>query len=242
MTTQTWITGTEIDWSQGVGWVSGVVPNSTDDAVVNDSTATVNGSGDPFNYSAALAGAAPLSAYVITQTGNTVSVNGADTDQPTIPFTFSWGNGATSQGFFPLTYTYSNANQNYIITVTSHETNGSSYTCEVPVIFTTPVISYTVDTTLTPVSFPQSLITLQGEFGFSVPNTTGWQPITNFGPDGESAIEYVFSVVANVAFQMDNSVENMLKALAPASTMVEVCKMTSPEYLIEINAIAVIDE
>jgi enamine deaminase RidA (YjgF/YER057c/UK114 family) len=28
--------------------------------------------------------------------------------------------------------------------------------------------------------------------------------------------------------------------IAPASTMVEVCKMTSPEYLIEINAIAVI--
>jgi enamine deaminase RidA (YjgF/YER057c/UK114 family) len=31
------------------------------------------------------------------------------------------------------------------------------------------------------------------------------------------------------------------KPPAPASTMVEVCKMTSPEYLIEINAIAVID-
>ena len=30
------------------------------------------------------------------------------------------------------------------------------------------------------------------------------------------------------------------KAPAPASTMVEVCKMTSPEYLIEINAIAVL--
>ena len=29
-------------------------------------------------------------------------------------------------------------------------------------------------------------------------------------------------------------------APAPASTMVEVCKMTSPEYLIEINAIAVL--
>jgi enamine deaminase RidA (YjgF/YER057c/UK114 family) len=29
---------------------------------------------------------------------------------------------------------------------------------------------------------------------------------------------------------------------APASTMVEVCKMTSPDYLIEINAIAVIAE
>ena len=31
------------------------------------------------------------------------------------------------------------------------------------------------------------------------------------------------------------------KAPAPASTMVEVCKMTSPEYLIEINAIAVLE-
>jgi enamine deaminase RidA (YjgF/YER057c/UK114 family) len=27
---------------------------------------------------------------------------------------------------------------------------------------------------------------------------------------------------------------------APASTMVEICKMTSPDYLIEINAIAVL--
>ncbi len=32
------------------------------------------------------------------------------------------------------------------------------------------------------------------------------------------------------------------KAPAPASTMVEVTKMTSPDYLIEINAIAVIEE
>jgi enamine deaminase RidA (YjgF/YER057c/UK114 family) len=30
------------------------------------------------------------------------------------------------------------------------------------------------------------------------------------------------------------------KQPAPASTMVEVCKMTSPEYLIEMGAIAVI--
>lgn len=32
------------------------------------------------------------------------------------------------------------------------------------------------------------------------------------------------------------------KPPAPASTMVEVCKMTSPEYLIEMNAIAVIGD
>jgi 2-iminobutanoate/2-iminopropanoate deaminase len=33
-----------------------------------------------------------------------------------------------------------------------------------------------------------------------------------------------------------------VKPPAPASTMVEVCKMTSPDYLIEINAIAVIGD
>jgi 2-iminobutanoate/2-iminopropanoate deaminase len=32
------------------------------------------------------------------------------------------------------------------------------------------------------------------------------------------------------------------KTPAPASTMVEVCKLTSPDYLIEINAIAVIGD
>lgn len=32
------------------------------------------------------------------------------------------------------------------------------------------------------------------------------------------------------------------KPPAPASTMVEVCKMTSPDYLIEINAIAVLND
>jgi 2-iminobutanoate/2-iminopropanoate deaminase len=32
------------------------------------------------------------------------------------------------------------------------------------------------------------------------------------------------------------------KPPAPASTMVEVCKMTSPEYLIEINAVAVLND
>ena len=32
------------------------------------------------------------------------------------------------------------------------------------------------------------------------------------------------------------------KAPAPASTMVEICKMTSPDYLIEINAIAVVHD
>ena len=44
MTTQYWITGTAGDWSTAADWVSGVVPTSSDDAVINNSSAvTVNG-------------------------------------------------------------------------------------------------------------------------------------------------------------------------------------------------------
>ena len=39
-----WITGTSGDWSTAADWESGVVPGSTDDAVINNSNAvTVNG-------------------------------------------------------------------------------------------------------------------------------------------------------------------------------------------------------
>src|SRR5205085_7336518 len=40
--------------------------------------------------------------------------------------------------------------------------------------------------------------------------------------------------------QIHNVLREYFKPPAPASTMVEICKMTSPDYLIEINAIAVI--
>ena len=44
MTTQYWITGTSGDWSTAADWLSDAVPSSTDDAVINNSSAvTVNG-------------------------------------------------------------------------------------------------------------------------------------------------------------------------------------------------------
>ena len=44
MTTQYWITGASGDWSTAADWVSGVVPGSTDGAVIaNTSNVTVNG-------------------------------------------------------------------------------------------------------------------------------------------------------------------------------------------------------
>ena len=62
MTTQYWITGTSGDWSTAADWQSGAVPNSTDDTVINNSTAvTVNGT--------AVANSLTLDAAILTLGG-----------------------------------------------------------------------------------------------------------------------------------------------------------------------------
>jgi hypothetical protein len=43
MTTQYWITPQTGDWSDAADWVSGIVPSSTDDAVIANSPVTVDG-------------------------------------------------------------------------------------------------------------------------------------------------------------------------------------------------------
>ena len=55
MTTQYWITGTAGDWSDAADWVSGVVPSSTDGAVIN-ATGGVTVNGTAVAYSLALDG------------------------------------------------------------------------------------------------------------------------------------------------------------------------------------------
>ena len=58
-----WITGTSGDWSTAADWVSGVVPGSTDNAVINNSNAvTVNGT---------------AVAYSLTLNNSTLTVSGS---------------------------------------------------------------------------------------------------------------------------------------------------------------------
>jgi hypothetical protein len=57
-----------------------------------------------------------------------VTVNGVDLRQPTItPFTWVWGDGSTTQGWFPQSHVYpSLVNNQYTLQVTSHEDDGST--------------------------------------------------------------------------------------------------------------------
>lgn len=64
-----------------------------------------------------------------------VSINGGDTRRPTTPFRFEWGDGTSSQNFFPATHIYVDLRRNYTVKVTAVYGDGSTQTVSVPVIF-----------------------------------------------------------------------------------------------------------
>ncbi|MGA8073232.1 MAG: choice-of-anchor D domain-containing protein, partial [Candidatus Acidiferrales bacterium] len=81
-------------------------------------------------------------ANIESQNNNgTVEVNGVDTAQPTTPFEFTWGDGNTTSGFFPQEHSYTNVSQNYVITITATENNGSSQKYSVPLFFVDPTVA-----------------------------------------------------------------------------------------------------
>jgi hypothetical protein len=95
-------------------------------------------------YSSLLSASPPtLSAFVESQddANGTIEVNGVDTAEPTTPFQFAWGDGSTTSGFFPQQHIYSNTNQNYEITITATENNGSIQTTSIPLFFVTPSVA-----------------------------------------------------------------------------------------------------
>ena len=51
--------------------------------------------------------------------GRTVRLHGSDAAEPTRPFHFDWGDGQATEGWFPATHTYLNAERDYVITVTA---------------------------------------------------------------------------------------------------------------------------
>lgn len=64
-----------------------------------------------------------LSASVsdINPSTGAVTVNGVDTSQPTVPFTFIWGDGTSNPGWFPGNHIYADTGRNYEIKVCSRK-------------------------------------------------------------------------------------------------------------------------
>jgi hypothetical protein len=57
--------------------------------------------------------------------GRTARVNGGDSARPTTPFLFDWGDGETTEAWFPAEHTYRRADRNYVIKVTARYPSGT---------------------------------------------------------------------------------------------------------------------
>ena len=57
--------------------------------------------------------------------GRTVRVNGADSARPTTPFLFDWGDGETTEAWFPAEHMYKRADGSYVIKVTARYPGGT---------------------------------------------------------------------------------------------------------------------
>jgi hypothetical protein len=69
------------------------------------------------------------------QTGQ-VDVTGGDNRQPTItPFTWLWGDGTSTEGWFSQSHTSSDPSRNYTLTIISHEDDGTTDCVELLIPF-----------------------------------------------------------------------------------------------------------
>ena len=80
---------------------------------------------------------ATLTAHVqrLDPTSGAVAINGVDTRRPTKPFQFDWGDGTSSQNFFPASHIYVDLRRNYVVKVTATYEDGSTQSVSVPVTF-----------------------------------------------------------------------------------------------------------
>jgi hypothetical protein len=176
-------------------------------------SAPTAGHAAPFNFRTALFGPPQsLSLHVesVNATNGLVLITGVDTRQPSTPFTWQWGDGSVTSGFFPQSHTYTNRMTNCVVSVIAFYSGGRTGFAQTVVWLTSPrieAVSLPADTWVNVAVCPQTLGSRQPGYGFSqqLTNFAG----TNFGPVPQTTIEYVLSAAA--AMERDFANENFFR-------------------------------
>jgi hypothetical protein len=139
-----------------------------------------------------------LSLNVVNVNSNNgiVNVNGVDTRQPNVPFSWQWGDGSVTSGFFPQSHTYSSVTSNYVVTVTAFYSSGATGTAQTVVWFVTPkvqAVTLPMDTAVTIPTSPETLVSRNG-YGFSATLTNF--VAGEFGMIPQTTIQYVLTAAA----------------------------------------------
>jgi len=91
-----------------------------------------------FDYKKYLSGSpSTLSAFIasLDSSTGTVTINGGESQPVVAPFSWEWGDGTNTSGFFPQAHTYADRTKNYVVKVTSHYAGSKTDFVEVSVRF-----------------------------------------------------------------------------------------------------------
>lgn len=127
----------------------------------------------------------------INTTTGVVKVNGVDTSQPQVPFTFTWGDGTSSQGWFPQEHLYTDVHKNYGIQVSSEKESVSFLA-----LFTEPVLDRKElpEKILVDINNTARMLPCR----WYAPRSSSPFTAQHFGVIREACIEYTASVMASI--------------------------------------------
>ena len=160
-----------------------------------------------FNYQRYLFGTpSTLSVSIVSINPSTgfVEINGVDTQQPGIPFTWEWGDGNVTTGWFPQGHTYADTSRNYILTVISHYSSGGSDSAQALIRFIPPTVNPISLPAVTAVTIPTAPITLGSHSCYS-PAILSYFGDNFFVTTPRSILEYVLSSAANIEYDFVNA-------------------------------------
>ncbi len=160
-----------------------------------------------FSYSPYLFGARhTLSVNVqsIDTASGVVQLGGVDLQGPLTPFTWKWGDGIVTSGFFPQSHKYGDRSRNYIVTVVAHYSSGNTDSSRVLVRLVLPVIDPVSLPGLTAVTIPSGKVTLQSHWpAYSAPDLSFFGD-NYFTTISRADVEYILSAAASIEMDFVN--------------------------------------
>jgi hypothetical protein len=162
---------------------------------------------DHFDYKRYLFGTIPtlrLAVHFIDTGAGYVTINGEDSRGPSTPFTWHWGDGSVTIGFFPQSHIYTDRQKNYLVKVIARYSDGTKDSSEVLVKFVAPTIAPIEIPSLLAVKIPENKPILGTRLYTTPVHLTGFQD-DHFTTVSRSTLEYILSVCAIIQNDFLNS-------------------------------------
>jgi len=102
--------------------------------------------------------------------GGSVTFNGVDTAPLSKAFHWVWGDGSSTDGYFPQQHTYANTSRNYVVSVTSYHADATTQQAAVPVFLVAASVSAVPLQPDVVVQIPAQPVTLQSHYAYAPPS------------------------------------------------------------------------